>query len=373
MAPQRSRKGVVLAVAAGTAAVVTLKKSAFVPPAGRTSQLAVPAALAAAGASAPAWADPIGDAAKQLAEGAYPFMKEVDWNSYAYLTKPGNGGDAKAWAGAVAKAIDMGSKMDTKLLKDGVMAHHNAIASTSEANPVLSKAEFEAICAALGRMIASVPESTTMGVYNAFASLVDPKVPAYLMGTVKEADAKKAYEALMAFKDVVKANPITASTPDTPAGLAGNLGAIDGAASKLASAAYPFVKNVDWTSTLPLTPLPGVSANQALKAIDKALVMGASMDGKLLKEAAQAHVKALNGMDGKLVATESDFAAVTSALGKVIASVPQPVVMDVYNGFGKIVNPTVYQNLFKLMGGKDAEAAYSGLLQFKDVVKTAQR
>jgi len=370
--PQRSRKGAVLAVAAGTVSVVTLK-SAFVPPASRSPSVALPAALAAAGASAPAWADPIGDAAKKLADGAYPFMKEVDWNSYAYLLKPGSGGDAKAWAGAVAKAIDMGAQMDSKLVKDGVMAHHKAVGATSEANPVLSKADFEAVCAAIGRMIASVPESTTMDVYNAFSSLVDPKVPGYLMSTVNEGDARKAYEALMAFKDVVKANPITASTPDTPAALAGKLGAIDSAAAKLSAVAYPFVKNVDWTSDLPLTPLPGVTANQALKAIDKALVMGASMDGKLLKEAAQAHVKALGDVDAKLVTSEADFTAVNAALGKVIASVPQSQVMDVFNSFGKILNPTVPQYLFKLMGSNDAVASYSGLLQFKDVVKTAQR
>merc|ERR1712060_376748 len=53
----------------------------------------------------------------------------------------------------------------------------------------------------------------------------------------------------------------------------------DAAAGKLSSAAYPLIKDVDWQSSLSLTPLPGASPNQVLKAIDKALVMGASMDG----------------------------------------------------------------------------------------------
>merc|ERR1719335_854896 len=103
----------------------------------------------------------------------------------------------------------MGASMDSDLLKKGVMAHHKAIGSTSESNPVLSKADFEAINAALGRMIASVPESQTMDVYNAFSNLVSGDVPPFLMSTVKEADAKAAYAALMDFKDVVKAHPIT--------------------------------------------------------------------------------------------------------------------------------------------------------------------
>merc|ERR1740127_110089 len=237
-----------------------------------------------------------GDWAKRLSEEAYPFMKEVNWNSYTYLTRPGTA-SAGDWAKAVDKAIVMGAAMDPELLKKGVMAHHKAIGSTSEANPVLSKADFEAINAALGRMIASVPESQTMDVYNAFNGLVSGDVPAFLMSTVKEADAKTAYAALMEFKDV------------------------------------------DWTSGLSLKPLPGASPNQVLKAIDKALVMGASMDGALLKDAAKAHSNAIGSVDAKLVTSAADFQAVNAALGKVIASVPTSQVMDVYNAFGKIVNP----------------------------------
>merc|ERR1712084_166485 len=143
------------------------------------------------------------------------------------------------WVKAVDKAILMGASMDSELLKKGVMAHHKAIGATSEANPVLSKADFEAINASLGRMIASVPESQTMDVYNAFSALVSPSVPSYLMSTVNEADAKKAYEALMTFKDVVKANPITPTSVSTPAALASKLGSIDTAAAKLAEKSYP--------------------------------------------------------------------------------------------------------------------------------------
>merc|ERR1712187_118974 len=106
------------------------------------------------------------------------------------------------------------------------------------------------INAALGRMIASVPESQTMDVYNAFSSLTSAEVPKYLMSTVNEADAKAAYAALMEFKDVVKANPITPTAPSTPA----TLGSIDAAASKLSAAAYPLFIDVDWSSDLALKP-----------------------------------------------------------------------------------------------------------------------
>merc|ERR1711934_596919 len=106
---------------------------------------------------------------------------------------------------------------------------------------------------------------------------------------------------------------------------------IDTAAAKLSKASYPFLKSAPWDSDLYIKPLPGVSPNQALKAIDKALVMGASMDGKLLKEAAEAHHKALGSVDAKLVTSAADYEAVNAALGKVIASVPANQVMDVFN------------------------------------------
>merc|ERR1712054_182825 len=87
-----------------------------------------------------------------------------------------------------------------------------------------------------------------------------------------------------------------------------------------------------------LMPLPGVTPNQAMKGpIDKMLVMGASMDGKLLKEAAEVHHKALGSMDAKLVTSAADYAAINAAIGKTVASVPRSDVMDVYNSVAKIL------------------------------------
>jgi hypothetical protein len=360
-------------VAAAVATVHYLRKqSAFVPsPARHTAVMAVPA-VAVAGASAPAFADAIGDAAKKLSEDAYPFMKDVNWNSYTYLTKPGSAA-AGDWAKAIEKMIAMGAAMDPELLKKGAMAHHKAIGGVTEASPTLSKADFEAVNAAIGRMIASVPESQTMGVYDTVAALVPAEVPNYLMSTVKEADAKKAYEAFLTFKDVVKANPITPKVVDTPAALAGKLGPIDAAAKKLSDASYPFIKSAPWDSDIYLKPLPGVSPNAAMKAIDKMIVMGASMDGKLLQEAAMAHSKALNSMDGKLVTDAANYQAVNAALGKVIASVPTSQVMDVYNAVGKITGSSIPNNLFSMSSPSEATAAYDAFIQFKDVVKAAQR
>jgi len=221
-------------------------------------------------------------------------------------------------------------------------------------------------------MIASVPESKTMDVYNSVSSLVDPSVPPYLMSTVKEQDAKAAYDALVNFAGVVKANPITSSA-GTSSLSSSQAGLIDSAASKLSESAYPLIKDVDWTSQLFLKPIPGKSPADAMKAIDKMIVMGSSMDGVARQEAAAAHVKAINGVDAKGVLSSSDFQAINSALGKAIATVPTSQVMDVYNEMSKFIGTSSVPNyLYSQVKPGDAQAAYNALLQFKDVVKAAR-
>merc|ERR1712050_105223 len=167
--------------------------------------------VAALGA-APAFADQIGDAAKKLADASYPFAKEVDWKNGIYLQAPGKFQPLEAIK-AIDKMIVMGSQADPKLLKAAADAHHKAIGSISGANGVTSKADWEAVNAALGRVFASVPESTVMDVYNAVSDIADPGVPAYLKSLVNGADADRAYSGFLEFKDVVKANQVSSPGP----------------------------------------------------------------------------------------------------------------------------------------------------------------
>merc|ERR1719382_2243779 len=94
--------------------VLALRHSAFVPPPASSMRPVLPISAAAGAVAAlggaPAFADEIGDAAKVLSQKAYPFMKEVNWNSGLYALKPGSG-DAIAWAKAIGKMIDMGAAM----------------------------------------------------------------------------------------------------------------------------------------------------------------------------------------------------------------------------------------------------------------------
>merc|ERR1712183_1045407 len=180
----------------------------FVPPPSvkstRAAQLSTAACAAALFGAENAHADAIGDAAGKLSKAAYPFMKEVPWNSYLYSTNPGSK-DAVAWAKAIGKMIDMGAAMDTELLKEAAQAHVKAIDGV-DAKGVLSQGDFEAINAGLGKAIASGPTSKVMDVYNSMAGLIGSSpVPNYLYSQVNPQDAQAAYNSLLEFKDVVKA------------------------------------------------------------------------------------------------------------------------------------------------------------------------
>merc|ERR1711983_410408 len=223
---------------------------------------------------------------------------------------------------------------------------------------------------ALGRVVASVPESTVMDVYNSVASITDAGVPTYLRSLVKEADADAAYSAFLNFKDVVKKNQVTSAA--APASVSSGGDAIGQAAKKLSDASYPFLKEVDWTSDVFLKPLPGASSAQLLKAVDKAIVMGSAMDGNLLKAAAEAHHKAIGSIDSNGVTSAADYEAVNAALGRVVASVPTSKVMDVYNAFAAAVNPAIPNKMFSMVNPLDANAAAKAFYEFKDVVKAAQ-
>merc|ERR1712032_634674 len=158
------------------AAAALFRSTVFVPPPSgtkspRTAQLSTAACAAALlGAADNAHADAIGDAAGKLSKAAYPFMKEVPWNSYLYSTNPGSK-DAVAWTKAIDKMIVMGSAMDGAALKEAAQAHVKAIDGV-DAKGVLSQGDFEAINAGLGKAIASVPTSKVMDVFNSMSGLI---------------------------------------------------------------------------------------------------------------------------------------------------------------------------------------------------------
>merc|ERR1711897_36165 len=72
------------------------------------------------------------------------------------------------------------------------------------------------------------------------------------------------------------------------------------AAKQLAAASYPFAKQVDWNNGIYLQAPGAFKPLEALKAVDKMIVMGAQADPKLLKAAADAHHKAIGSISGPM-------------------------------------------------------------------------
>ena len=167
----------------------------------------------------------------------------------------------------------------------------------------------------------------------------------------------------------MKKNQVSSPGPAASAPSGDSSGA---AAKKLSDASYPFMKSVDWTSDIFLKPLPGVSAKDALKAVDKAIVMGAAADGNALKAAAEAHHKAIGSIDASGVPSAADYEAVNAARGRVVASVPTSKVMDVYNAFAKITPGDVTNKVFSTVDPQAANQAAKAVYEFKDVVKAAR-
>ena len=256
-------RGARKAIAVGVAVAVACglqKHLNFVP--GPRHAAPVAAAAASMMMAPAAFADEIGDAAKKLGDASYSFAKEVDWNNGIFLQAPGKFQPLSALK-AIDKMIEMGAAADPKLLKEAAEAHHKAIGSISGPNGVTSRADWDAVNAALGRVVASVPKAKVMAVYDSVKAITDPGVPAYMKSLVNGPDAEKAYQGFLEFKDVVEKNQVTtASAPAVvPSG-----DKIGEAAKALSDASYPFIKDIDWLSDIYLKPLPGKTAPETLKA-----------------------------------------------------------------------------------------------------------
>merc|ERR1711966_293174 len=105
------------------------------------------------------------------------------------------------------------------------------------------------------------------------------------------------------------------------------------------------------------------------------IMMGAEMDGAALKEAAMAHVKAIDGMDSKGVLKQGDFEKILAGLGKAISSVPTSTVMGVYGEVSSLVGGNhgpIPTYLYSKQNEGDAMAAYRAVIEFKDAVQGAQ-
>ena len=93
--------------------------------------------------------------------------------------------------------IVMNARANPELLKAEADVHHKARGNISGLHGMAPKADWDGVHEALGRVFASVPESTVMDGYNSASSITDSGVPAYLKSLVNGADTEKAYAGFL--------------------------------------------------------------------------------------------------------------------------------------------------------------------------------
>ena len=96
---------------------------------------------------------------------------------------------------AIDKALVMGAAIDSSALKAGAFAHSAAIGHI-DGKGMIPLADYEAVSATLGYMVAPVPKSRVVDVFNAFAAVAKKDVvDTYMKPLVNDADAVAAHKA----------------------------------------------------------------------------------------------------------------------------------------------------------------------------------
>ena len=94
---------------------------------------------------------------------------------------------------AIDKMIVMSAQADPELPRAADVPHKAMGSISAPPYGMAPKADWDGVHEALGRVLASVPESTVLNGYSSMSSITDSDVPACLKSLVNSADAEKAY------------------------------------------------------------------------------------------------------------------------------------------------------------------------------------
>merc|ERR1711992_168425 len=143
-------------------------------------------------------------------------------------------------------------------------------------------------------------------------------------------------------------------------------GPVGAAAKTLADARYPLVKAVDWAGAGVLDKY--VVNTPATKGSIKAVLdAGLAMDPKLVQGAVQAHLDALNAVDGNLVTDLASHEKVTVAVAKLIASAPAATIKAVFDNLPNVKG--LNTDWYAAMPAADAIKSYQAFLETATAVK----
>jgi len=113
----------------------------------------------------------------------------------------------------------------------------------------------------------------------------------------------------------------------------------------------------DWLSSRYIKPLPGVTAQQTIRTVDKTVPMSSAMDENLLKATSEAHHEAIDSIDGQEVTSAADYEAVYAAIGRIVASMSTFKTVNDYNAWADLLSGKVPNNLFSTMNPIDVNTA----------------
>lgn len=353
----RRGRRVIGAAAIGLAAAACLRKtSTFVP-----GPLRHPAPWAAASAAtmfgSAASAATVEQAAKKLADTSYPMVKATDWATTDVLDKyMATVPTTKEFSKAI---LELSVNMDPTLIKNAVQAHQKAVQAMGP-NFITPLKNHEDVTIALAKLFAAAPKDKIKAVFDATPNVQDLNAAWYAQ--MPKADADATFVAFKELAEAVKASPEKVVSPAAPVSFDGPIGA---AAKKLADASYPMIQKVDWANSGVLDQY--VVKTPATKESMKALLdAGLAMDPKLIQSATQAHLDALNAVDGNLITPLDKHEAVTVALAKLIASAPPAKIKAVFDTVPDVKGLNL--DWFNVMSAPDAIKSYQAFLETASAV-----
>jgi len=362
VAMPRSGRRVFGAVAVGLAAVACLRKqSAFVPGPLRHTATPLAAVSAATMLGTAASAASVEEAAKKLADTSYPMVKATDWATTDVLDKyMTNVPTTKEFSKAI---LELSVSLDPALVKNAVQAHKKAVDAMGP-DFVTPLRNHEEVTIALAKMFAAAPKDKIKAVFDATPGVQDLNGAWYAQ--MPKADADSTFVAFKELAEAVKASPekvvspVPAPSMDGPIGVAGK---------KLADASYPMLKSIDWANTGVLNKyVTNTPANKA--GISAFLDAGLAMDPKLIQGATQAHLDAVNAVDGKLMTPLENHEAVTVAIAKLIASAPPSKIKAVFDTVPKVQGLNF--DWFSTMSVPDAVKSYQAFLETAAAVQSSR-
>jgi hypothetical protein len=164
------------------------------------------------------------------------------------------------------------------------------------------------------------------------------------------------------------AAPLAAVSAATVLGSAANAASVEEAAKKMADLSYPMVKATDWATTDVLDKY--MATVPTTKEFSKAILeLSVALDPALVKNAVQAHKKAVDAMGPDFITPLKNHEDVTIALAKMFAAAPKDKIMAVFDATPGVAD--LNGAWYAQMPQADAQATFAAFKELAEAVKAS--